>query len=383
MGIFDFFRKKPIVENKQEIKFEDIDNWIFSEKERINLGQQAPKKQIKYALKTLVEEIEIGLPALKKIDLKERKEHERAKLIVLENLDKFVHLLERLIQDLKIISEKSLEELVNKINLTFSKFDKQSSMNFQKATFLVGKELEVIQQRVYKFFSEFNKIIKENEQEFKRGKLVLEIEGELSKFKKEEKTIEEILSFIEDIKEQINQSEKNIKEHNKKINLLKNTEEYIKQSKHKQELENLKKDFVKQINSLKDSIDFKLLNGVYHSIENQMKIIKEFKENFKEALEKYGEDEFLELVDIKEINQGAVKEKLEEIDKIKGEIEEKINQFNLNEDITEKLEKELNYLNNEIKDRGKEILENEKKIKKIDENKKMLKDKIMEKVNDI
>ena len=379
MGIFDFFRKKQTQEKKQEIKFEDINNWIFSEKERIRTEQQAPKKQIEYALKILIEEIELGLPALKRIDLKERKEHERAKLIVLENLDKFIHLLERLIQDLKIISEKSLEELVNKINLTFSKFDKQSSMNFQKATFLVGKELEGIQQKVSKFFSEFSRVIKENEQRFKRGKLVLEIEGELSKFKKEEKTKEEISLFIEVIKEQINQSEKKIKELDKRINLLKNTEEYTKQSESKQELQILKKDLINEINSLKESIDFKLLSGVYHSIETQMKIIKEFKENFKEALEKYSKEEFLELVNIKEINQEAIKRKIENIEEIKG----KIDQFNLNGDITEGLEKELNYLKNEIKDKEIEILENEKKIKKIEESRKILKDKIMEKVKEI
>jgi len=379
MGIFDFLKKKQTQENKQEIKFEDIGNWIYSEKERINLGQQAPKKQIEYALKILIEEIELGLPALKKIDLKERKEHERAKLIVLENLDKFTHLLEKLIQDLKVISEESLEKLVNKINLTFSKFDKQSSMHFQKATFLVGKELELIQQKVSKFFSEFNKTIKENEMGFKRGKLVLEIDGELSKFKKEEKIEEEILLIIKSIEKDINQSEKKIKEHDKKINLFKNTEEYVKQSKNKNELENLKKDLVKQINSLKDSIDFKLLSGIYHSIETKMKVIKEFKEDFKEALEKYGKNEFLELINIKEINQEAIKRKIENIEEIK----EKINQFNLNEDITEELEKELNYLKNEIKDKEIEILENEKKIRKIEENKNILRDKMMEKVKGI
>ncbi len=376
MGIFDFFKKnRQNPKKKEKIKFEDIDKWIFSEKEIIKTEQQIPKKQIEYILKNLLEEIEQGLPALKKIDLSDRKEPERVKLIVLENLEKFIHLLERLIKDLKIISAESLEDLINKINLSFSNFDRQSSINFQKATFLIGKELEGIQQKVSGFFSEFNRIIKENEIFFKREKLVLEAEELLFRFKKEEKTKKEILTFMESLKMQINKSEKKIKEYNQEIDSLKKTEEYAKQSKNKQELDNLKKEFNNNITSLKESLDFKALTQVYHSIETQMNIIKEFKQNFKESLEKYGKEKFLDLFSIKEIDQKKIRESIKNIEQIR----EKINQINLNEDITEKIEKEADYLKKEINDKEREILENEKRIKKIDENKRLLKDKIMEK----
>ena len=44
-----------------------------------------------------------------------------------------------------------------------------------------------------------------------------------------------------------------------------------------------------------------------------MNLIKEFKENFKEAFKKYGSEKLLDIIDIKQINKELVKEKIKSI----------------------------------------------------------------------
>ena len=91
-----------------------------------------------------------------------------------------------------------------------------------------------------------------------------------------------------------------------------------------------------------------------------MNLIKEFKENFKEAFEKYGSEKLLDLIDIKQINKELVKEKIKSINEIKQEIEN----TNIKEDSTKDLEKEISNLRDKIQESNLEKSSKQKRDKK-------------------
>ncbi len=374
MGIFDFFKKKKLFEEDvQKIKFEDINNWVKKKKKEIKENQKQPLNQIKETLSKLLNELDEKIIILKNLDLDEKKAPERAKLIVRENLDKFIYYLNGLILDLKEIDLDSLEILINKINSLFSEFDKKSLMSFQKSTFLIGKELENISESITKFFKLFNKIIKENGDSIEFNKTILDIETKLIEVDDLEKTESENIEAIESIEEKILNFENEIQKSKKEIEEKKQSSEYVEQVKTKNRLETARTKLVIELQSLREIIDFKVLAKVYHSIEEKMSLIKEYKGNFKETFEKYGSENLIELTDIKGLNKELIKEKVENINEIKQEIEN----IEIKKDITEDLEEEINNLRDKIKEFNLEKSSKEKRDKKFKKNKKQMKQEIV------
>jgi len=371
MGIFDFLkRKKQELElEKQEISFNEIGNWIDKRKEKIK-GEQVPAlKQIKENLSWLLESLDEKMIVLRNLNLDKKKAPERAMSIVRENFDKFIYELEKLILNLKELNQEkdsesdSLEALIKKINSMFGEFEKKSITSYQKSTFLIGDELGAITRDIAKFFKGFNKIIKENDFFIKQDKTILIIEEKLTEIDNLEEAKQETRESIENINEKIDSFGRGIKELNNQINEIKVGEEYTNYIKNKNKLESNKTKLVIELQALKDLIDFKALAKVYHSIQNKMNLVKEYKEDFKDSLKKYGDEKFMDLVDIKEIDKKRIKERLESINSIKEnikEIEKKVGK-----DVSLGLERDIKITNEKIKELNLENIKIERRSKKL------------------
>jgi len=374
MGIFDFFKKKKQEkEIVEKISFKEILGEINNKKQEIENNQKEPKNKIKESLFELLQGLEQGRILLKGVDLEEKKAPEKAKLIVRENLIKFNDYLGKLISNLKELEYGSLEMLINKINLIFSEFEKKSLSSFEKSTFLIGKELGDIRENITKFYKIFNKIIKENEQLIREGRTILIIEEKIKKFNEIEKNKIENGKVIKEIEEKIKKFEEKIQILKKEIAEKKKSLEYIEQMKIMQETEKLKTKLAVELQELKELIDFKALTRAYHSIDNKMRLIKEYKDNFKEAFEKYDYEKLKELVDIKEINQGLIKEKIKNIEKIKQDIDK----IKIERDITEELAGSIIDIKRKIEDFNSEILGKQKRGKRLREDGDKIKEEII------
>lgn len=377
MGIFDFLKKKKQEKGAiEKISFKDIGKEIISKKQKIEEYQKEPKDQIKESLSELLQGLEQGRIVLKNLDLEEKKAPERAKLIVKENLIKFNDYLGKLSSNLKELNPESLEILINKINLTFQEFEKRSLKSFQKSTFLVGKELGDIRDNIKRFYRIFNKIIKENEQILRQEKEILIIEEKLQRFNEIDKNILINEEGIMEIEKTIKISEEKIQDLKKEIEEKKKGLEYVNRIKTIQEIEELKIRLVIKLQELKDLIDFKTLTKTYHSIEGKMRLIKEYKENFKETFEKEGFDKLQELVNIKEINQDSINKKIKEI----REIKDRINSMQIGKDITEELVKKIRGIEREIENLNFERAGKQRRNKRLREEKLKSKKEVIEEV---
>jgi len=391
MGIFDFFKRKKVkLEEPEIISFIEVGDWIDDKRQSITKKHKQPKQEVNEILIQTLQEFKNSIEVLKNLDLTGKKAPERAKLIVKQNLYNFIDYLEKLILELKQLDltenldSISMEALINKINTSFYNFEKKSIMSFQKSTFLVGEELGKVREIISGFFKLFNKIINENRQSIEQIKTILIIEEKLQEIDNIKKLNSENQEIVLKIENKIKSHEQNIQRLENEISKIKNTPEYAEQIKNEQELEKLKTTLTIEFQALKDLTDFKALSEIYHSIEDKMSLIKDYKENFKETFEKHNQnnqDDFLDLTDIKQINQEPIKQRIEAINDLKENIEN-IN-ANIKEDLTQNLEKEIQGIKGKIAEFNLEISKKQRLNQKVQENQEQIKQEIIKQVKDL
>jgi hypothetical protein len=372
MGIFDFFKKKKTEPEIQSIGFDEIKESISKKRQEIEEKQREPKKQIEESLLELIKGLEESVVVLENVSLKDKKAMEREKLIVKQNLNNFIYYLEKLVSDLKKLNLGSFEALVNDTNSLFSEFEKKSIISFQKSTYLIGEELGGVRDNIARFFRSFNGVVKENKFLIEQMKTISAIKEKLNEIESLEKIEYENKEIIVSIEDKIKSLYNKIQEKKEEIARIKRSPAYIGQMNANQELEKTKTRLIIELQRLKEMIDFKALAKVYHSAQKQMAIIKECRDNFKDSFERYGPEKLLELVDIKEINQEPIKEKIDLIDKIKQDIDN----IKIQEDITKALEKDIDYIKSKIAELISEKLKKEKLSRKFQENEEQIKVKI-------
>ena len=369
MGIFDFFKKKKTEPEIQNIGFDEIKESLSKKRQEIEEKQREPKKQIEESLLELIKGLEESMVILENVSLKDKKAMEREKLIVKQNLNNFIYYLEKLISDLKELNLGSFEALINDINALFSEFEKKSIISFQKSTYLIGEELGGVRDNIARFFRSFNGVVKENKFLIEQMKTISVIKEKLNEVESLEKIEYENKEIIISIEDKIKSLYNKIQEKKEEIAGIKRSQEYIEQMNVKQELEKTKTKLIIELQKLKEMIDFKALAKVYHSAQKQMAIIKEYRDNFKDSFERYGPEKLLEMVDIKEINQEPIKEKIDAVNKIRQEIDN----IKIQEDITKALEKDIDYIKSKIAELISEKLKKEKISRKFQEGKQQIK----------
>ncbi|MDD5191628.1 MAG: hypothetical protein PHH54_02100 [Candidatus Nanoarchaeia archaeon] len=374
MGIFDFFKKKKTESEVEIVGFDEIKEFLSKKRQEIEEKQTQPKKEIRDSINELVSALEEEAEALKNIDLQNKRAMDMEKLIVRQNLDNFIHYLEELISNLQKTDSESFETLINNVNSVFSDFEKKSIISFQKSTYLIGEELGRIRDDIAKFFRFFNNLVKENRFSIDQMKLISAIKEKLNEISSLEKVEYENKETIIDIEDKIKSLEEKIRDKRREIGETKESKGYIEQVNVRQELERKKTKLAIELQKLKEMIDFKALARIYHSAERQMFLIKEYRDNFRESFERDGPEKLLDLIDIKEINQKPIKEKIKLIDEIKQNIDNII----VDKDITQELERDISDIRSKIRDLISEKSKKEKIDAKFQENKEQIKRQVSE-----
>ena len=374
MGFWEWFRKKKETEKvkSEKVKAEELEIWLANKKNEIEKQEEKFFALIQERINQLIREVEEEIFALKNVKVEEIKAENKIKLIVRENLNNYTIHLEKLIEKLEEIKEE--KEIIEKINLVFEDFKKKSTMSYEKATFLIGKEIANVKNSIRNFFRDLERILKankeliDNSKVFSSIKMKVEKVNELKKSKAEtEKAIKECDNAINNLKEKISLKEKGIEE-------IKSSKKFIEEEKKKQELEKKRKESDIEISKLRELVDFKTLAKFYHSFEKEMNMIKDYKENFKEQFSKTNGEELLNLFREAKMQDVEILNKMEKIRELKKELEETmieplgiinigdeikkinydielLNEKNLAEKKRcEKLEKSLSELNNLMKE---------------------------------
>jgi len=328
MGFLDFFKKIFAEKKEQEqeiekLKVSDLNIWIGQREKEIKEKEKQIFNQIKIIINKIVEELEDEIKVLENIDLHNKKAVEKIKLIVRENLDNYVSYLKELIRNLQKLNKEETEDIIEEINSIFSNFNKHSKMSFEKATFLIGKEIDAVKESIGRFFRNLEKVLHENKEIIEKSKIISVIEMKISNLMKIKLFEKQFSQNIKDIKENKEDLKKQIQDLEKDIEKLKQSKEYSEKLKKEKESEVKKKDLQAQVYELKKIIDLRDLARKFHSNEKEMETIRKYRENFKEFFEKDKGKGIIELFDFNEKKQ-EIFERIKQINKISKEIEESI-----------------------------------------------------------
>ena len=103
MGFWDFFRRKKQEEKleKKKISFLEITSWISAYKSKNKEKEKKFLGIVKNRIFKLADELEEEAEVLENLDLTEKREQEKIKLVVRENLNKYAYYVRKLAETLK------------------------------------------------------------------------------------------------------------------------------------------------------------------------------------------------------------------------------------------------------------------------------------------
>ncbi len=363
-GLFKKQRNEVMGEiQKEKINFERLPQ-IIEEREKEHLRKYGElRKEVKENILILEESLQEPIKLLEKVDIDKKKEHEKIKFIVKENLFLYISLLRKLITQLRGTFVDDSNDYFIKINSILKDFDSSAHLPFEKSTFLVGEEMRVTREVIGAFIRDFRKCDKINleiNEEAKKIQYILELFNELEDKKKHTKEIENDKARLD---KDISECKKEVEINIMQIKKIRSGEEYLKDIKMK---ELNVKVIENELNSLKNRINFKLLGKCFHHDEKKNNLLKKYQSNFRFALL---EDEHLEIL---EMVKSAQSLELGDIDKLVGKLkvvpelhggEKEV--FLFEEDLNKK-EKEILSLKNEAAEELKKKEKNMIKIKELE-----------------
>ncbi|MBT4135981.1 hypothetical protein HOD75_01290 [archaeon] len=347
MGLLDFFKKKPPIEiEAQKVNLSEFKDWLTLEQTENQNKKKDFLKQIKTILSESLKDLKEKTQALENTDLESKKVDERAKFIIKENLNYYLTHLKNLTKNLENLKEEEPTDLIQKIDLEFTNFQKKSTTNFQKITFLIGKEVEDIMSTTSKLFKELKQTNDENQEIINTSNTLSDIESKFNELNNIDNLKKQIKGESTEISKKIETLQKEKQDLKDKLNQIKESEEYeeiqikIKEYGEKNnELEN-------QINQLKQIIDFKKLADIFHSDKKEMQLVKEYKNNFTEAFNKDNGIKLLKIIQTANLNASIISEEINEI----LETKEQINKEKPKQNPTNQIEKDIEKIDSQIED---------------------------------
>ncbi len=360
MGFWDVFKKKKQEAEVKKVQFTEISSWIKNERADTEKKEKQFLDEVKTNLTQLIKELEGESATLENFDMDSKKAEQRIKFIVMENLSYYLEHLKKLISKLK-----ELDENVNieKINSAFDYFEKKSSLNFQKATILIGKEMGDVRDSIRKFLKNLNKTLEENNAVIEKSKKLSLINDKLNKISENQRRKEEIAKAMENYDFQINKLNEEINSNQKKIENIKSSSEFLEIRNKQQEIEKIRQELDNLLSQLKSSINFKALANFYHSFEKEMAIVKSHRDNFKQAFEKNNQA-LLSLLQESKLTNSDIESKIKEI----TDKQEQINNTKIDDIGINAIKKEIKKTTLKINEiEAKKIVEEKRKNKLKDE----------------
>lgn len=389
MGFFDFLkniiRNSAVTEseNKEEkLSFKDIGSWVERKEKEIKDKEKDVVILIKDRTSLLVKDLNIKVKVLENIDVESKKVEDRIKLIVRGNLNNYISYVRNLIKNIDGLHEEKPEKLIYRVKDIFFDFEKKSYVSYQKATFLIGKEMGDIKESIVGFSKYLTRISDKNKDIIDSPKVssFIKLKLKLNQIDDADKVISGINEGIKLLDEKI-KNVKNIERKNLlEIERIKKTKNHTENLKKQEEIKLDEKELEKEIYKLKEMVDFKVLGNLFHACEKERSVIKAHKENFQSAFQEDGGASILSLIKGTKLDNEAITSKIKQINTKKQEIEK--NKLSVKKDETEDLLSEIKGMNLKIKSFNNEKEFELKKLEKVKINKENLITSIKEDLGD-
>lgn len=346
------------------IPIDKLQLWLQTKKNEINGREKQIFSLINQRSNEFINEIQEQIKTLENIDFQKIDADERLKKIVNENLTKYLNYVENLIRNIQSLNQQeNLETFVSWINKTFFEFEKKSYMDYQRAIYLIKKELFDIRKTISDFSKALSEIVDDNKDIIDLSRNIEDIENKLNQYHNINKTIIETQEKTNQLTQKLKQEEDIIAMKLKEIDDTKQDKEYLAQLKQKEEIQSYEYNLEKDVYSLKTMIDFKNLTNIYHSDPKKMEIIKNYKERFEEYFLTNDCSDFFKIIEDSKLNTPEFDIKRKEITTRKQELTQM--KKNIPKDKLQDLEREKSQLEIEISNLNDEISKEYQKLEKL------------------
>jgi hypothetical protein len=364
-------KKEKKIDQIQTINFEDINNWYDTEIQKIKTSENTILKQIENRTNIFIVEIKNNIAELEEINIDLKDANERVKKIVKQNFKQYIEHAKKLLENINTIEYTNFEKTISQLNSFFIGFEKKSILNYQKTSFLINKDLQLIRKNIIEFSKDIKNIFEENKNIIKKYKEINNIDLKVKEILKLKEKIIKFNKNLDTLNQELKDTERIKEDYLKEIEENKKNKEYIENIKKIEELKKLKQIVKDNLYKLKQIIDFKELGNIYHSNINKMEILKLYRERFQDTYLKNSGEDLLNLLENTKINNPKIIEDIKEI----NEYLKKIRNIKetIKEDKNEKLKFEIEKTNNKINEIKSEIdIENQKIKKAIDYKKDLI-----------
>ncbi len=385
MGIFDFLKKifedEKVEETKKEkINFSEIGNCIENKRKEIEIKEKKVFILIKNRINILGIEVKEKIGLLKKVDINLKKGSDKIKFTVEEGRKRYIESVEFLITDLNDMQENKPEKIIFNIDKIFSGFNKNSYLGYEKATILIGKEMEDIKSKLKDFSKELVKIFNENKDIVNSSQIIFSIELKFRQSEKIKEEVEKINQETLSLDRQIISKEEQNKKTLEEIERIGKNPEHLEYLKRLEKVKSLEIDLEKDINTLRQLIDFRALSSFYHIFEDKMKRVNSYKEDFLKNFQRDDGKEILDLLNTAKLFTENFPIIIRKINNEKEEILKDKIQNEKDGGVIQGLYSKSSSIILEIDSLKNEKYQEEKRIKKLNANKNEINSKIKEEI---
>jgi hypothetical protein len=372
MGLIDFLKKligdsssqKEIqIKEPEKISFDEIENWVKNKREEVEKKEKEIFVLIKNKILETNNDLDEKFDVLDKFDLSEKKVEDKVKFLVKEGKDKYMESVKDLLEKLSKLEEEDFEKVTMKIKQIFLEFDKKSYMSYQKATFLIGKEMAALKNTIVNLPKYLEGLFQENKDLVNSSKGISIVQSKLIQLNELKKTLEDFGERIKNLDTKISSRDEVNKKVLKQIEEIKESKDYLENLKKQEEIKLTEKELEKEIYQLKEMIDFKALGHIFHVNKKQMALIQFHKEDFQTAFQEDNGENILKFLNEANLNNDSIKNKIEQIKNNKQKIIE--NKKEIREDGTFNLSAELRRIKSEIEHLNNEKIKDEKAQEKL------------------
>ncbi len=384
MGIFSFLKKlgreKEIEEIiSEKLTFSEIENWL----DERTKGNEVKEEEILVIVKDKIKDFNIDLRTkiilLNEFDVESKKAEDRIKGIVSDSRIQYIEAVDNLIDNLENLQETKFLDLTKKVDKIFFDFSKSSFKNYERATILIGKEMANIKNTFKTFSRDLLQIFNNNKEISELFQKINFIKSKLNLLNPLGNNLVEIKEKVAFLNEKINEKEKENKRLLEEVDKIKESEDYRNMLKKKEKINILKEESKGTIFTLKQLLDFKALANFFHINEEQMKILKNHKENFHTNFEKDNGKMIIDLLDEAKLNNDTIMNKMERIHSKLEEI--KNHEQEIKGDETQGLYNKVKESVVEVDDLRIEKVKEEKRDEKLRANKEELIDSLKQELS--
>jgi len=269
---------------KKNVSLEDLPKVLVILKDEVEVEKRKLLEVMRSKVDFFINDLEGRISSLESIDVTKRKEHEKIKAVSSQNLEIYVSLIMRLLQNLREVNSESLESYVRDVSDLINDFTKSSRMPFERATLLIGKELGSVRDFINSFIRDFGGLMRDNNSVLVRSEGVSSLDSLLEDLASIEGEIKNFGLGKDVLLKKISSAENELRVLDGRLSGLRSSGGYVKDMALKSEREKSFSSLNEELRKFKGSVDFKILKKNYHSNKKLFSFVKSYNEGFIEAL---------------------------------------------------------------------------------------------------